>query len=225
MIYLIAEGNLEVVQATIGGVVQIVLAIVSGYFALRVAQANVPPQPPPQPPQIDAPESVVTSPKTPSIAVRYGSSILLLACAVIVGLLAFQTIGTAQQQTQLTKQNDELKTRGGAAAAQLNKITIKATYRKDDGLKHRIWIEAAPEILKEIHHVKYLFDDDSLDGPSLVDSQIEDYSSTQPFAIDYETNRGLLDYITLVVMYKGYKENGKMQAFAFPWEKEAIEIK
>jgi len=223
---LIADGSTDITQAAMSGVVQIVLALVGGYFTLRVAQVDAKQSPPGERDNAPGRQEAERHPSAQMDSERFhlkrplwqklihGSVAILVLFLIGAILLGVRSFMTAMQAA-------DLSVKSGAAAVQLNKVTIKATKRNEGWLQHRLWIEADPEILDSIDHVKYVFDDPEWPPyPSPIDGNVRNDN----FAITFETRTAVLDYITVVIMYKDYRQNGKMQAFAFRWKEECQEL-
>jgi hypothetical protein len=105
-----------------------------------------------------------------------------------------------------------------------NPINVKSDYveRADATPLYSLWIEASDEVLDEVDHVKYVFSDDSWSGDSVREAISREDDSGKAFECHMGSS-GALKYITVLVMYKGYRDNGKIQPINFHWSDEVVE--
>ena len=119
-----------------------------------------------------------------------------------------------------------------------NPIDVRAEYKVDgDTRDYSLWIEADDAVLDRIDHVKYVFDDKSWSADSVMTGELRKSKNEKAFECGSGTNEdgeekepGLysynsLTYITVLVMYKGYKDrNGEIQPIKFRWRSQEVEV-
>jgi hypothetical protein len=100
-------------------------------------------------------------------------------------------------------------------------VVVKSEYTSDDNTRlYTFWVEAAPAILEQIANVKYVFDDPSWHGPSVLTETEPNLTCRKHFRCQTHS-RQALTYITAIVAYKDYKESGAIQPINFKWRDEA----
>lgn len=129
----------------------------------------------------------------------------------------------------------DLYRRGGSYAA-FNKIEVKSEFAsaKDQKRHYSIWIEAEPDVLAKIDHVKYIFDDSTWNASKVFHDDISNTSTRDGIKRCFAAKvwaHDALDYITVLVMYKGYKPNegesrnvGLIQPIPFRWRDHAKKV-
>jgi hypothetical protein len=100
-------------------------------------------------------------------------------------------------------------------------VNVKSEYTFEDGKRlYYLWVEADREILKQINHVKYVFSDNSWKASPVLLGEEPNLDGRRHFRCGVYS-RQAITYITVLIMYEGYKENGAIQPINFHWRDEA----
>jgi hypothetical protein len=102
-----------------------------------------------------------------------------------------------------------------------NPVNVKSDYKPEGNTRlYRLWIEADRDVLERIDHVKYIIDDRSWRASPILRGEEADLGGRRHFMIQIYSYESL-SYITVLVMYKDYKDKGSIQPINFHWRSEA----
>jgi hypothetical protein len=153
-------------------------------------------------------------------------NVLLMVCGVaLVGWGGYSLFEIHQLKASIAEKEKQLQdlnlTLVQASGVTFKPVVVRSEHKPHNDIRqYHIWVEAKPEILEQIDNVKYVFVDPDWHGPSVLMESDANMDGRKHFRCEINSREALL-YITVIVAYKGYKENGAIQPINFHWRHDA----
>jgi hypothetical protein len=227
----------------VGGLVTIATALIRARVQLQTARIQTGKTGPVAsgPPSQD-PGSVPSSP-TPKADLRksrVAMAVLIVCGAILIGWGVYGIVTIHQLNSKIAEKEKEITDKEKetsevkeqfrrlnesfpqAAGVIFNPVSVKSEYRPDGNTRlYHLWIEADRKVLEQINHVKYIMNDPSWRaGKDVFTPDDPNLSGRKHFLLEIKSYEALT-YITVLVMYKGYKNNGHIQPVNFRWRDES----
>jgi len=218
---------IPLMNTVIGGVITVVATVITSRTQVQIATVTASTKKRQGRGVTDTP---AIEPHTLPLTKQRNLILAALACGVLLlvwGVYSLNEIHTLRNLIQ-SKEDQFQHLRASFEKVEgitFNPIDVKAEYRVvPDTRDYTFWIEASDDVLDRIDHVKYVFNDKSWKADSVLTSHERKSESGRAFELKL-WSWDSLKYITVLVMYDAYKENGNIQPINFKWRSEEVEVK
>jgi cell division protein FtsL len=240
-----SAGLLSVVLAIVTGCVTIITTLITARAQVMAARAQWEEKaarevtPPTQDSERDKTPREDGEEAVPSRTARI-LNLVMMACGLIVLLWGVYSYSKIHQLgTEIAHLNKEIVELNKKIAGKEEKfkhlnqsfdkssgitvkpVNIKSEYTPNGNTRsYHIWVEADVTVIDKIDHVKYIFDDTSWRASPVLTSDVSNRDGRKHFLCEVWSPQAIT-YITVLIMYQGYKETGAIQPINYHWRAEA----